>query len=195
MGVFIGMRIICSDDQMLETSGDVLMQYAVYEKQINHQAGDNRHCQIHAPDNILVKHVVSRPLITQFNTVYRRFACRPKPGSLAYRPIHVNLCHMAEKLTDQEVRRVAKLSRLLLSDDEVARFGAQLSNVLDYFTKLSELDVEDVQPMAHAADVTNVLREDVPKDGLSTEAALANAPVQMPPFFKVPKVLGEGSGA
>lgn len=102
---------------------------------------------------------------------------------------------MAEKLTDQEVRRVAKLSRLWLSDDEVARFGVQLSNVLDSFAKLSELDVENVQPMAHAADVTNVLRDDQPANPLSTDSALANAPDQMPPFFKVPKVLGEGSGA
>ncbi len=102
---------------------------------------------------------------------------------------------MAEKLTDNQVRHVAKLSRLRLSDEQIARYGEQLSAVLDYFAKLNELDVEGVEPMAHAADVTNVLRADEPVDGLSTDAALANAPAQSPPFFKVPKVLGEGSGA
>lgn len=102
---------------------------------------------------------------------------------------------MAEELTEEQVRRVAQLSRLRLSDDEVTRFGKQLSNVLDYFAKLSEIDVDGVEPMAHAADVTNVLRADEPIEGLSTDAALANAPAQTPPYFKVPKVLGEGSGA
>jgi aspartyl-tRNA(Asn)/glutamyl-tRNA(Gln) amidotransferase subunit C len=102
---------------------------------------------------------------------------------------------MSGKITEDEVRHVAKLSRLLLSDDQVHKFTEQLSHVLDYVSKLSELDVDGVEPMAHAADVTNVLRDDEPQPGLATDAAIANAPASEPPFFKVPKVIGDGSGA
>lgn len=98
-------------------------------------------------------------------------------------------------LTNQQVRHVAKLARLTVSDDEAKRFAEQLSDVLDYVSKLNELDVTDVEPMAHAHDITNALREDEPVPGLPVEAALANAPDAEPPFFKVPKVLGDGSGA
>lgn len=100
-----------------------------------------------------------------------------------------------QKLTDDEVRHVAKLSRLRLGDAEIHAYAEQLSNVLAYVSKLSELDVDGVEPMAHGADVTNVMREDVPETGLSVDIALHNAPDQWPPFFKVPKVLGDGSSA
>ena len=102
---------------------------------------------------------------------------------------------MAAKISEEEVRHVAKLSRLRLDDDEIRHFAGQLSAVLDYISKLNELDVENVEPMAHAADVTNVLRDDAPKLSLALEHVLAGAPDASPPFFKVPKVLGEGSGA
>lgn len=100
-----------------------------------------------------------------------------------------------QKLTDDEVRHVAKLSRLRLNDDEIHAYAEQLSNVLAYVSKLNELDVEGVEPMAHGADVTNVMRDDVPQAGLQVDVALHNAPDQWPPFFKVPKVLGDGSSA
>jgi len=90
---------------------------------------------------------------------------------------------------------VAKLARLALPEDKVAPLTGELDAVLDYVAKLNELDVSDVEPMAHAMDVTDALREDQPKDGLSNEAALDNAPDADPPFFKVPKVLGEGPSA
>lgn len=102
---------------------------------------------------------------------------------------------MPQRLTEQQVRRVAKLARLKLSDKEVHSFAAQLSNVLDYVSKLGELDVEGVEPMAHAMDVTNAFREDVEEPGMPVEAALANAPDKDPPYFKVPKVIGGGEGA
>jgi aspartyl-tRNA(Asn)/glutamyl-tRNA(Gln) amidotransferase subunit C len=101
----------------------------------------------------------------------------------------------SEKLTEQQVRHVAKLSRLNLSDDEVHHFSEQLSGVLGYVSKLNELDVTGVEPMAHAMDVTNALREDVAEPGLTAGQALANAPATDEPFFKVPKVIGDGGGA
>jgi len=102
---------------------------------------------------------------------------------------------MSEKLTEAQVRHVAQLSRLELSTAEVQQFGAQLSRVLEYVSKLNELDLTGVEPLAHALDLQNVLREDEAVPGLTPEAALANAPAQDPPFFKVPKVLGEEGSA
>ncbi len=99
------------------------------------------------------------------------------------------------QLTDSQVRHVAKLSRLALSDSQVRRFSEQLSTVLVHVAKLRELDVHHVEPMAHALDVTNVWRQDQPQSGIAVQAVLANAPETHPPFFKVPKVLDEGSGA
>ncbi len=102
---------------------------------------------------------------------------------------------MPEQLSDEQVRHVAKLSRLKLSDEQVHFFAGQLSSVLDYISKLNELDVDHVQPMAHPTDMTNRFRDDVPVPGMPVDAALANAPEADPPFFKVPKVLGDGPGA
>ena len=102
---------------------------------------------------------------------------------------------MTERLSDEQVRHVAKLSRLKLTDDQSRHFADQLSAVLDYISKLNELDVDQVEPMAHAADVSNVMRSDEPRPGMAVALALANAPQVSGPFFKVPKVLGEDSGA
>jgi len=101
----------------------------------------------------------------------------------------------APKLTDEQVAHVAKLSRLALDDEQTHHFAQQLGDVLGYIAKLSELDVEGVEPLSHAVDVTNVLREDVAKPGMATDAALTNAPARHDDFFKVPKVIGDGGGA
>jgi aspartyl-tRNA(Asn)/glutamyl-tRNA(Gln) amidotransferase subunit C len=98
-------------------------------------------------------------------------------------------------ITEQQVRHVARLSRLKLTDEEVADFTRQLSRVLDYVAKLQELDVEGVEPMAHPTDLTDRLREDVPSEPMPLEDAMALAPDKDPPYFKVPKVLGDEAGA
>ena len=98
-------------------------------------------------------------------------------------------------IDSDDVRHAAKLSRLNLTDAEVAQFTNQLARVLEYVSKLNELDVTAVEPIAHALDITNVLREDEPVPGMDVDQVLANAPAKSPPFFKVPKVLGGGSGA
>jgi len=102
---------------------------------------------------------------------------------------------MPEKLTDEQVRHVAKLSRLKLTDEQVHFFAEQLSHVLEYVDKLSEVDVEGVEPMAHPTDMTNRFRDDDPTAGIPVDDALKNAPAADPPFFKVPKVLGDGPSA
>lgn len=102
---------------------------------------------------------------------------------------------MANPITDADVKHVAQLSRLKLSDEQVAEYTQQLGRAIGYIDKLSELDVEGVEPMAHALDISNVLREDEPVNGMPLDQALATAPESDPPFFKVPKVLGDGAGA
>jgi len=102
---------------------------------------------------------------------------------------------MPEQITEQDVRHVAKLSRLKLTDEQVRFFAGQLSHVMDYVDKLSEVDIDGVEPMAHPTDMTNRFRDDSPTPGMPVDDALANAPSSDPPFFKVPKVLGDGPSA
>lgn len=96
------------------------------------------------------------------------------------------------KLTDEEVRYVADLANLRLSDEEVARMSHDLGQILTHVEQLNELDTVNVEPMAQVlfdADETATLREDIPRDCLGEEAALANAPASGNGYFKVPKVI------
>ncbi len=102
---------------------------------------------------------------------------------------------MTQLITDSDVRHVAKLARLHLSDDEVFATTTQLGSVLGYVSMLLELDVSGIEPLTHALDQTNVLREDAPSPGLPVDEALKNAPDRDGDFFVVPKVIGEGGGA
>ena len=102
---------------------------------------------------------------------------------------------MAKKIDEQQVRHVAKLARLELSDEEVAQFSGQLSSILEYIEKLNELDTDSVEPLAHCLPVNNVFRDDKVTESLKTEDALANAPQSYEEYFKVPKVLEGGPGA
>lgn len=85
-----------------------------------------------------------------------------------------------------EVLHVARLSRLALSDEEVARMSGELSKILDHVAKMSELDLADVPITAHVVDVTNALREDVPHASLTPEVALSQAPDVADGGFRVP---------
>lgn len=98
-------------------------------------------------------------------------------------------------ISEDDVRQVAKLSRLRVTDDEVHHFTGQLAAVLEYIGKLNELDVDGIEPMVHPMELVNVLRPDKEQPGIETEKALATAPAKTPPFFKVPKVLGDGPSA
>ena len=93
-------------------------------------------------------------------------------------------------LSDEDVRKLALLARLELSDDEVATIGPQLDSILDFVQKLSELDTENVEPMTTALDVDNRWREDQQVPGLSHDQALQNAPARDADSFLVPPVLG-----
>lgn len=95
-------------------------------------------------------------------------------------------------LTEEQVRYVADLANLRLSDDEVARMSQDLSHVLTHMEQLNALDTASVEPMAQVlfeADETATLREDVVRRPLSNAEALANAPASGVGYYKVPKVI------
>jgi len=88
-----------------------------------------------------------------------------------------------------DVRYVANLARLDLSDAEVNEFQSQLASIVEYFDQIRGLDVESVEPTAHAAVIQNVFREDVIRPSLSRDEALANAPEHRTELFCVPKIM------
>lgn len=84
---------------------------------------------------------------------------------------------------------VANLARMHLSDEEIACFQPQLEQVVAYVAKLQELDVSGIEPTSHAQPLTNVLREDGVREGLTCEQAMANAPASIEGQFLVPKIV------
>ena len=102
---------------------------------------------------------------------------------------------MATKIDQTQVRKVARLSRLELTEAEVEEFTGQLSAILDYVEKMNELDTANIEPLAHCLPISNVFRQDRVKESLGTEKTLSNAPQRDGEFFKVPKILDDSSGA
>ena len=95
-------------------------------------------------------------------------------------------------LSEKEVRYVADLANLRLSDEEVSRMRQDLGQILTHIEQLNELDTQSVEPMAqvlYSADETATLREDVPHTCLSNQDALANASLSGAGYFKVPLVI------
>jgi aspartyl-tRNA(Asn)/glutamyl-tRNA(Gln) amidotransferase subunit C len=102
---------------------------------------------------------------------------------------------MSNKIDEAQVREVAKLSRLDLNDEEISKLSGNLSDIVTYIEKLNELDVENVEPLAHCLPVHNVFRADIPKQPIGSEKVLENAPQKYEEYFKVPKILDDASGA
>ena len=93
------------------------------------------------------------------------------------------------KAADLDVGYVSKLARINLSDEETQLFQKQLADVLKYAEKLREVDVSHVEAAAHAVPMFNVFREDQPRDWLTAEEALSNAPHKANQLFVVTKVV------
>ena len=92
-------------------------------------------------------------------------------------------------LTSDEVRHIARLARLGLSGDEVARFEGQLSAILDHVRALEAIDTEGVPPTAQSFELSNVEREDESRPSLDREALFANAPRREDSYLRVRAVL------
>jgi aspartyl-tRNA(Asn)/glutamyl-tRNA(Gln) amidotransferase subunit C len=88
-----------------------------------------------------------------------------------------------------DIDYVANLARIALTEEERALFSGQLEEVLTYIEKLNTVDVDGVEPTAHAIPVTNVWRDDEPRPGFSQEQAVMNAPSSRDGMFVVPKVV------
>jgi aspartyl-tRNA(Asn)/glutamyl-tRNA(Gln) amidotransferase subunit C len=87
------------------------------------------------------------------------------------------------------VRRIAKLARIRLEEQEVAQLQAELNGILGWIEQLNEVDVEGVEPLTGVAQMTLRMREDVVTDGGIADRVLANAPERKGAFFTVPKVV------
>ena len=107
----------------------------------------------------------------------------PEPQDTAASP-------KGRKITIEQVRHVAKLSRLALDESHLQRFTEQLESILEYVAQIDKVDVSGIEPMAHALPLHNVLREDVVEPSLPLEKVLQNAPQTDGRFFKVPKIIG-----
>lgn len=103
----------------------------------------------------------------------------------------MQLARMSAVMSDTrlDVKYVADLARLNLTDEEIGQFERQLGQVIEYMRQLREVDVEGVEPMAHASPVFNVLRADEVRPGLEQADALALAPRAAGGLFMVTKVI------
>ncbi len=96
----------------------------------------------------------------------------------------------AGPITLADVRKVAKLARLTLDDAHFTRLTGQLESILRYVKKIEQVDVSNVEPLAHALPLHNVLRDDIPGPPMPLDKVLQNAPQTDGPFFAVPKIIG-----
>lgn len=91
-------------------------------------------------------------------------------------------------ITTEDVRHVARLSRLAMDDKQIDTMTSELAAILEHVGKISELDLDGVEPTTHALDVVNVSEDDVPHESLPAEQALLNAPDAVDGTFRVPQM-------
>jgi aspartyl-tRNA(Asn)/glutamyl-tRNA(Gln) amidotransferase subunit C len=100
------------------------------------------------------------------------------------------------RIQPDEVRTIAALARLRLSEPEIERMTHELDAILEYIDTVKNLDTGNTEPMTHAVPFDCPLRPDEPKPSLSVEEALQNAPRRHDAFFEVPRIVpGSGEGA
>ena len=95
------------------------------------------------------------------------------------------------KLSREEVLHIARLARVALNEEEIIRMSEQLSNLLEHFQVLQQVDTEGVPPTAQSVELRSVMRDDVIQPSLAPEDVLANAPARDGDSFKVKPVLEE----
>ena len=91
-------------------------------------------------------------------------------------------------ISTDDVKHVAKLARLELTEEEINKYSKQLGSILEYVEQMNEVDTTGIEPMPHPIPVYNVMREDVVKYEQIKDEMLANAPFEEDGFFRVPKI-------
>ncbi len=92
-------------------------------------------------------------------------------------------------VTKNDVKKIAELARLEFNETEIENYTVEMNKILDYMEKLNELNTDNVEPLSHPIENSNVFREDIEKGSVSRESALKNAPDKTTEHFKVPKVI------
>jgi aspartyl/glutamyl-tRNA(Asn/Gln) amidotransferase C subunit len=98
----------------------------------------------------------------------------------------------SDRISDSEVRHIARLARLNLEEGEIENLKKDLNSILSYVENLNELNTEDVLPMDHVLEIRSAWREDKPEKSDKAGSILSNAPEQKKGYFRVPKII-EGS--
>tara|TARA_Y100001968_G_C19355842_1_gene717126 strand:- start:216 stop:503 length:288 start_codon:yes stop_codon:yes gene_type:complete len=93
------------------------------------------------------------------------------------------------EISPEDVRKVAKLARLELPDDQIETYTAQIEEILSYIDQLQEIDTQNISPTTRALEVVNAMREDFVEVNCSREDILNQAPQREGDFFRVPKIL------
>jgi aspartyl-tRNA(Asn)/glutamyl-tRNA(Gln) amidotransferase subunit C len=97
---------------------------------------------------------------------------------------------VSDRISADEVAKIARLARLALTDEELARATVELGDIVDHFADIDELDLDGVEPMTQPFPLTNVLRDDVEAQPLDRDEVLAAAPEVDDGRFKVPPIIG-----
>lgn len=98
-------------------------------------------------------------------------------------------------LSKEEVRHVALLARLALTDEQIDRLTPELNSILGHIDQISQLDLAGVEPTTHSVPMVNAMREDIPAGHLDREMALMNAPEREDGAFLIPRIVGPGGEA
>lgn len=93
------------------------------------------------------------------------------------------------RISAEQVKHVAHLARLAVTEEEANRLTQQLDKIITYAEQLNELDTENVEPTSHVLEIKNVMREDKAKPGLPNEEVLKNAPDHQDGQIKVPPIM------
>ncbi len=94
-----------------------------------------------------------------------------------------------KKITIDQVKHIAKLSKLNIPDDELEYYASEMEKMIKHFDIISSIDTSDIEPMTHVSNFKNVKRSDSEKQSLKASDAIKNAPETFGRFIKIPKIL------
>ena len=95
----------------------------------------------------------------------------------------------SNNISSKEVKKIAKLAKLKLTNDEITLYSSQMSEIINYIAQLNEVDTSNIDPLSNVIDNNNVIREDKIKESLDKSVSLKNAPQSDGEFILVPKII------